>query len=97
MNNLFEISKVEFKQLIYVSEINFEGDPNENIILLDLLRLIEQEERQILPHQEQFEIIKLGIKEGQKEIKIRTSINLSTHAKLIILLQEFWDVSASSY
>ena len=36
----------------------------------DLLRLVEQDERQILPHQEATEAINLGTEEKRKEVKI---------------------------
>ena len=39
----------------------------------DLLRLVEQDERQILPHQEITESINLGTEEEKKEVKIGTT------------------------
>ena len=64
---------------------------------LDLLWLIEQDERQILPHQEITEAINLGTKEERKKVKIRTTLSPATRKELIDLLQEYNDVFAWSY
>ena len=63
----------------------------------DLLRLIEQEERQILPHQEITEAVNLGTEEEKKEVKIRTTLSPATGKELIDLLQDYSDVFAWSY
>ena len=63
----------------------------------DLLRLVEQEERQILPHQEITEAINLGTKKERKEVKIGTTLSPATRKELIDLLQEYNDVFAWSY
>ena len=60
----------------------------------NLLRLVEQEERQILPHQEITEAINLGIEEEKKEVKIGTTLSSATRKKLIDLLQDYSDVFA---
>ena len=52
----------------------------------DLLRLVEQDERQILPHQEITEAIKLGTGEEKKEVKIGTTLSPATRKELIDLL-----------
>jgi len=41
----------------------------------DLLRLVEQEERQIVPHKETIELINLGTEEDKKEVKIGTTLS----------------------
>ena len=64
---------------------------------LDLLRLVEQDERQILPHQEITEVANLGTKEEKKEVKIRTTLSPTTRKELIDLLQDYNDVFAWSY
>ncbi|KAK5813096.1 hypothetical protein PVK06_028542 [Gossypium arboreum] len=56
--------------------------------------MVEQEEKQILPHKESVEIVSLG--EG-KEVKIGASIAAETKRDLIELLREFKDVFAWSY
>ena len=63
----------------------------------DLLRLVEQDERQILPHQEITEAINLGTEEEKKKVKIETTLSSATRKKLIDLLQDYSDVFAWSY
>ena len=63
----------------------------------DLLRLVEQDERQILPHQEITEAINLGTEEEKKEVKIGTTLSSATKKELIDLLQDYSDVFAWSY
>ena len=58
----------------------------------DLKRLVEDEERQILPHQETTENVNLGIEEVKKEMKIGTSLSESTRKELIDLLKEYVDI-----
>ena len=58
----------------------------------DLLRLVEQDERQILPHQETTEAINLGTEEEKKEVKIGTTLSSATRKELIDLLQDYNDV-----
>ena len=63
----------------------------------DLLRLVEQDERQILPHQEIIEAVNLGTEEEKKEVKIGTTLSPATRKELIDLLQDYSDVFAWSY
>ena len=63
----------------------------------DLLRLFEQDERQMLPHQEITESINLGTEEEKKEVKIGTTLASATRKELIDLLQDYSDVFAWSY
>ena len=58
----------------------------------DLLRLVEQDERQILPHQEITEAINLRTEEERKEVKIRTTLSPAIRKELIDLLQDYNDV-----
>ena len=59
--------------------------------------MVEQDERQILPHQEITEAINLGIEEEKKEVKIGTTLSPATRKELIDLLQDYNDVFAWSY
>ena len=63
----------------------------------DLLRLVAQDEKQILPHQEVIEAINVGTKEERREVKIGTILSPTTREKLIDLLREYNDVFAWSY
>ena len=60
----------------------------------DLLRMVEQEEKQILPHKETVETVTL---EEGKVVKIGTCIAKEVKQDLIELLREFKDVFAWSY
>ena len=63
----------------------------------DLLRLVEQDERQILPHLEIIEAVNLGIEKEKKKVKIGTTLSPATRKELIDLLQDYSDVFAWSY
>ena len=52
----------------------------------DLLRLVAQDEKQILPHQEITKAINLGTEEERREVKIGTTLSLATKKELINLL-----------
>ena len=52
----------------------------------DLLRLVAQDEKQILPHQEVTEAINLGIEKERREVKIGTILSPATKKELIDLL-----------
>ena len=64
---------------------------------LALLRLVAQDEKQILPHQEFTEAINLGTEEERREVKIGTTLSPIITEKLISQLQEYNDVFAWSY
>ena len=52
----------------------------------NLLRLVEQDERQILPHQKITEAVNLRTEEERKEVKIGTTLSPATRKELIDLL-----------
>ena len=58
---------------------------------------MEQEEKEIQPHQEPVEVINLGTDEDKKEIKIGASLKEDVKRNLASLLQEYVDVFAWSY
>ena len=66
-------------------------------LLPDFLRLVEQDERQILPHQEITEAVNLRIEKERKKVKIGTTLSLAIRKELIGLLQDYSDVFAWSY
>ena len=57
----------DFERVVYVGEFSNEEDMENDDLPPDLLRLVEQEERQILPHQETTEAVNLGTEEEKKE------------------------------
>ena len=63
----------------------------------DLLRLVEQDERQILPHQEILKAVNLGTEKERKKVKIETTLSPAIRKELIDLLQDYSDVFAWSY
>ena len=69
----------------------------DNDLPSDLVRLVTQDEKQILPHQEVMKAINLGTKEERKKVKIETTLSPVTRKELINLLQEYNDVFAWSY
>ena len=89
--------RVDFERVVYASEIGNEEYIENDDLPLDLLRLVEQDERQILPHQEITKAINLGTEEERKEVKIETILSLATRKELIDLLQEYNDVFTWSY
>ena len=89
--------RVDFERVAYASELGNEEDMEDNDLPPDLLRLVEQDERKILPHQEITETVNLGTKEERKEVKIGTSISPATRKELIDLLQDYSDIFARSY
>ena len=52
----------------------------------DLLRLVVQDEKQILPYQEVMEAINLGTEEERREVKMETTLSPATRKELIDLL-----------
>ena len=85
------------KKVVYVGELGNEEDMEDDDLLPNLLRLVEQDERQILPHQQITEPVNLGTGEERKEVKIGTTLSLATRKELIDLLQDYNDVFAWSY
>ncbi|KAA3458454.1 gag/pol polyprotein [Gossypium australe] len=71
----------------------FEGD-RDGDLSPDLLRMVQQEEKQILPHDEEVENVSL---EEGKMVRIGARITEETKQNLVELLREFKDVFAWSY
>jgi len=63
----------------------------------ELLRLVEQEARELKPHQEDVEVIDLGDENEKKEVKIGTGMMKEIQGQLCALLREFRDIFAWSY
>jgi len=64
---------------------------------LELLRLVEQETREIKPHEEILETVNLGEDGEEKYVKIGVSLTKGMQERLYSLLREFKDVFAWSY
>ncbi|KAA3477995.1 gag/pol polyprotein [Gossypium australe] len=91
MSNDITNSEVHFEQDMCLEE--FKGDRDCDLSP-ELLRMVKQEEKQILPHEEVVENIVL---EEGKVVKIGTRIVEEMKQDLVELLQKFKDVSAWSY
>ena len=89
--------RVDFERVVYVGELDNEEDMEDDDLPSDLLRLVEQDERQISPHQDVTEAVNLGTEEERKEVKIETTLSPVTRKKLIDLLQEYNNVFAWLY
>ncbi|KAG8482600.1 hypothetical protein CXB51_023952 [Gossypium anomalum] len=70
-------------------------DVQDGDVSLDLLRMVKQEEKQIMLHEKEA-IENITLEEG-KEVKIGTLITKDTRRGLIELLQEFKDIFTWSY
>ena len=84
----------DFERVVYAGELGNEEDMEDDDLPPDLLRLVEQDERKILPHQEITKTIILGIEKERKEVKIGTTLSPATRKELIDLLQDYNDVFA---
>jgi len=63
----------------------------------ELLRLVEQEDKEIEAYQEIIEILNLGDEDEKKEAKIGNNMSKEVQGKLCDLVKDFRDVFASSY
>ncbi|KAE8662571.1 No pollen germination related 2 [Hibiscus syriacus] len=88
---------INLEQPICLEEINGCEDELECDVPTELLRLVEKEDKQILPHKEEVETVNLGTDEKIKEVKIGTTLTVQIKQELINLLQEFKDIFAWSY
>ena len=68
----------DFERVVYVGELGNEEDMEDDDLPPDLLRLVEQDERQILPHQEIIEAVNLRTEKERKKVKIETTLSLAT-------------------
>ena len=73
---------VDFERVVYASEIDNEKYMENDDLPPDLLRLVEQDEKQISPHQEITEFINLGTEEEKKEVKIGTTLSSATKKEI---------------
>ena len=88
---------VDFEKDICVGDSNTDEDVDNYFLPSDLLRLVEQEEKRILPNKGMTKTVDLGSEEKKNEVKVGTSITISTKQELTKLLQEYVDVFAWSY
>ncbi|KAA3460739.1 L-type lectin-domain containing receptor kinase IX.1-like [Gossypium australe] len=91
MNDITTESESPFEQNLCTEDSQNLEDDRYYSLSPDLLRMVEKDEKHILPHKELVEIVSLG---EEKEVKIGAYIAAETKQDLIELLQEFKDVFA---
>ena len=85
---------LDFEKVVYAGEFSNNEDMKDNDLPPDLLRLVAQDEKQILSHQEVTEVINLGTEEERREVKIGTTLSPTIRERLIDLLWKYSDVFA---
>ena len=63
----------------------------------ELARLLQQEEKAILPHEELLETVNLGTEEDRKKVQVGANHEPSVKERLILLLNEYVEIFAWSY
>ena len=82
-------SKSDFERMSCIDENHSKEDMNDETLSLEMRRLIDHENKQILPHQEVTEVINLGNNEEKKEVKIGIALSTKIKKEIISLLHEF--------
>ncbi|XP_047172662.1 uncharacterized protein LOC124840622, partial [Vigna umbellata] len=96
-NECFENDNIDtpnFEHPINKMEDDYEFEPEPSP---ELTRLVEQDSRELKPHQEEVEIFNVGENSERKEVKIGTGMQKEVKEELCALLKEFRDVFAWSY
>ena len=88
---------LDFERVVYTGEFSTNKGMEDDDLPSDLLRLLAQDEKQILRYQEITKAINLGTEEERREVKIETTLSPATKKELIDLLQDYSDVFAWSY
>ena len=94
MGNDTAIALSDSEDLIYQAEYEGEEDCE---VPRELARLLQQEERAILPHEELLDTINLGTEEDIKEIRVGANLEPSVKERLIQLLHDYVEIFAWSY
>ena len=71
-----------------INQAGYEGEKDCEVPR-ELARLLQQEERDILPHEELLETINLGTDEDRKEVRVGVNLEPSVKERLIQLLHEY--------
>jgi len=59
--------------------------------------MVEQENREVKPHQEETEVVSLGDGEERKEVKVVIGMSTNIRDELVALLRDYQDIFAWSY
>ena len=68
----------DFERVVYTDEFGNDENMEDNDLPSNLLRLDEQDERQILSHRDITKAINLGTEEERREVKIETTLSPTT-------------------
>ena len=52
----------------------------------ELKRMVEQEDKEVKPHQEETKVVNLGVSKERKEVKVGTSMSANIRDELVALL-----------
>ena len=94
MDNDTAMAFRDSENLIYQAEYEGEEDCE---VPGELVRLLQQEERAIQPHEEPVDTINLGTEEDRKEVKVGSNLEPSVKQRLIQILHDYVEVFSWSY
>ena len=94
MGNNYVMAFSDSEDLVYHAEYKGEEDCE---VPWELARLLQQEERAILPHEELLDTINLGTEEDKREVKMGADLEPSVKERLIHLLDDYVEIFAWSY
>ena len=63
----------------------------------ELERMVAHEDQEMGPHQEETELVDLGVGSGKREVKIGTGMTTPICKELTALLRDYQDIFARSY
>ena len=63
----------------------------------ELERMVAQEDREMKPHQEETEVVNLGVGNEKKEVKLGTGMTIPIQDELVVLLRDYQDIFTWSY
>ena len=92
--NDIEDPNVDFEQLLNQAK---DGEDEDWGLPPELKRMVEQEDMEVKPHQEEMEVVNLGDGEERKEVKVGTGMSTSIRDELVALLRDYQDIFAWSY
>ena len=59
--------------------------------------MVGQEDREVKPHQEETEVVNLGVGDERKEVKVTTGMSSNIRDKSVVLLRDYQDIFAWSH
>ena len=96
-SDIVPILQVDFEQTLRIDEFT---DCEEEVgydLSIELLKMVESQEKHILPHMEELEGVNLGTEDKKREVKIGTALFAQVRQGLVKLFHECKDMFAWSY